>query len=192
MVKRYNISFFLIISKKERRFFIKKTFVKFFLGLLAGLCFAFGSASCNVIGKIVGETMDQVLPTRLVYSVGDEGYTLKKVKHAKGEVVTPEMHKGLPVTSIESGAFWNCSDLTSVVIPDSVTSIGSSAFRDCNSLTSVYYKGAVEDWSGITIDNSNGYNDKLINATRYYYSETEPATTGNYWHYDENGEVAVW
>jgi len=129
------------------------------------------------------------LPTRLVYSVGDEGYTLKKVKHAKGEVVTPEMHKGLPVTSIEAGAFWNCSDLTSVVIPDSVTSIGYWAFWECDSLTSVYYKGTAEDWSGVTVGSNN---TPLTNATMYYYSETEPATSGNYWHYDQNGEIAIW
>ena len=41
------------------------------------------------------------------------------------------------VTSIGNDAFWNCSDLTSVDIPDSVTSIGNSAFSMCPGLTSV-------------------------------------------------------
>ena len=41
------------------------------------------------------------------------------------------------VTSIGDDAFWNCSDLTSVDIPDSVTSIGNYAFSWCSVLTSV-------------------------------------------------------
>ena len=41
------------------------------------------------------------------------------------------------VTSIGSGAFYNCNSLTRVTIPSSVTNIGSSAFSGCTSLTSV-------------------------------------------------------
>lgn len=39
------------------------------------------------------------------------------------------------VTSIGSGAFFNCRNLISVTIPDSVTEIGSNAFAFCYSLT---------------------------------------------------------
>ena len=41
------------------------------------------------------------------------------------------------VTKIGEWAFYNCSSLTSVTIPDSVTSIGRDAFHTCSSLTSV-------------------------------------------------------
>lgn len=41
------------------------------------------------------------------------------------------------VSSIESGAFFYCDELNSVVIPNSVTSVGKSAFAYCFNLTSV-------------------------------------------------------
>ena len=93
------------------------------------------------------------------------------------------------VTDIGNYAFENCTSLTSVAIGDSVTSIGQGAFCNCNSLTSVYYKGTAEEWGNITFATDNA---PLQDTTRYYYSETEPAATGNYWHYDENGEIVVW
>ena len=40
------------------------------------------------------------------------------------------------VISIDELAFWGCSNLTSITIPNSVTSIGAYAFYDCSSLSS--------------------------------------------------------
>ena len=49
----------------------------------------------------------------------------------------PAQIEGVAVTSIGDGAFYGCSSMMSVTIPDGVTSIGDSAFWDCSSLTSV-------------------------------------------------------
>lgn len=92
------------------------------------------------------------------------------------------------VTSINNYTFRNCSSLTSIVIPSSVVSIGNSVFSGCNNLANVYYQGDSNQWDNLTIGSSNTY---LDNATKYYYSETEPEETGKYWHY-VNDEVVIW
>ncbi|MDA7678622.1 leucine-rich repeat domain-containing protein [Akkermansiaceae bacterium] len=56
---------------------------------------------------------------------------------ATGGLVIPATIGGNPVTSIGERAFFQCTSLTSIKIPDGVTSIGGNAFRDCTNLTSV-------------------------------------------------------
>lgn len=53
------------------------------------------------------------------------------------EIIIPTVIDGYDVTEIGSGAFQDCTSLTSVTIPDSVTRIGENAFRDCTSLSIV-------------------------------------------------------
>jgi len=55
-----------------------------------------------------------------------------------------------PVSQIQGEAFWYCTDLTSISIPNSVTSIEESAFEGCTSLTSVTLPNSVTsigDWA---------------------------------------------
>ena len=65
----------------------------------------------------------------------------------QGSVVIPEevtyMNRTRKVTSIGGWAFYECSRLTSVTIPNSVTSIGGSAFSSCSGLTSVTIPNSV-------------------------------------------------
>ncbi len=53
-------------------------------------------------------------------------------------IVIPES-----VTSIDYGAFWGCTGLTSITIPESVTSIGGTVFWDCTGLTEVIWNARV-------------------------------------------------
>ena len=92
------------------------------------------------------------------------------------------------VTTIGSEAFWNCFNLTSIVIGHNIATIEAGAFEYCSALICVYYNGSESKWADINIGTSN---TELLSAI-YYYSEEHPTTEGNFWHYDENGEIAVW
>ena len=92
------------------------------------------------------------------------------------------------VTSISGCAFYRCTSLTSVTIGKGVKSIGEDAFYNCTSLKTVYYKGTAADWGKISINSNNTY---LTDAKWYYYSESKPTESGNYWHYVD-GKPTVW
>ena len=83
-----------------------------------------------------------------------------------GNVVIPEsaVYKGIsyPVTSIGSMAFNNCSDLTSVTIPNTVTSIDVSAFSYCSGLTSVTIPSSVTSIGYWAFDNCRGLTSVTI------------------------------
>ena len=78
---------------------------------------------------------------KLTVEVTYRGSDLNSNNAYTGSVVIPETvtykSKTYSVTSIGDDAFFRCSNLTSVTIPNSVTSIGSSAFSGCSSLTSI-------------------------------------------------------
>ena len=59
------------------------------------------------------------------------------------KIVIPYEIEGLPVTSIGDYAFYDCTGLTSINIPNSVTNIGGFAFASCTGLTSINIPNSV-------------------------------------------------
>ena len=96
---------------------------------------------------------------------------------------------GEDVAVIDSYALRGCTNLVSMIIPKSVIEIDMYAFYNCSSFATVYYGGSVEEWDDISTSHSN---KPLTDATIHYYSETAPTTEGNFWHYNENGEIVHW
>jgi len=139
--------------------------------------------------------------------INNTAYSVSKGTATSSVVIIPSVHNGLPVVAItDSGftsyanmtsiiipngvtrignyAFFNCYNLTSIVIPAGVTNIGNFAFDGCSSLATIYYSGASgSNWAGIVIGSSN---TSLINANRYFYSETHPSTANTHWRFGRN------
>lgn len=120
--------------------------------------------------------------------------------------------------SIFSGAemkkFDKSGTITSVVIPEGTVLIGEGAFLGCNQLKNVIICGSVDKiernaflaCKNLTIyceakTQPIGW-DRNWNPSKcpvYWYSEEEPALNeegtayeGNFWKYNENGEVMIW
>ena len=81
------------------------------------------------------------------------------------------------------------SKITELYIGSNVTEIQKNAFYDCGTLSTIYYNGTKEEFDEISVGASN--NEDFFDATKYYYSESEPTEAGNYWHYVD-GVITEW
>ena len=121
---------------------MKNIFLKIRLVVLTNLIFLSVSAQdFEVNGIYYNVTSIENLEVEV--TSGDNKYS--------GDIVIPETvtykNRELRVTSIGEYAFFACSGLTSVDIPDGVTTIGEYAFYACSGLTSVNIPNSVTEIS---------------------------------------------
>ncbi|HEY5296544.1 MAG TPA: leucine-rich repeat domain-containing protein [Verrucomicrobiae bacterium] len=69
------------------------------------------------------------------------------------------------ITNIGDWAFWSCTSLTNITIPKSVISIGNFAFLYCVNMTGIYFQGNAPNVGGDVFDSDN-------NVTVYYLPGT--------------------
>lgn len=72
------------------------------------------------------------------------GYAIIRIGNCTDtDIIIPSEYKGKPVTVIREYAFYECTNITSITIPNSVTNIRDSAFGYCSSLTSILIPNSV-------------------------------------------------
>ena len=129
------------------------------------------AAACAVAVMTAGS----ILPVRaadsasvtqddLVYTVySDHAALTGHTDSVSGSLIVPETVASVPVTTVGEDALWDCTEVTSVWLPDSVTVIDEMAFCGCTALKKVRIGQSVTDigslafaQSGITTLGTNG------------------------------------
>ena len=90
------------------------------------------------------------------------------------------------VTNFESKTFYGSENLKSIILPKEIKSVGSNSFM-YTSLENVFYCGNETEWKKVVKIGDQ----TILEAKIYYYSETKPTTTGDYWHFDVDGVTPV-
>ncbi len=116
-----------------------------------------------------------VVQAQFTFTTNNGAITITGYTGSNGVVTIPGTIADLPVTSIGDWAFYS-TDVTNILIPDSVTNIGDGAFFDCESLTNVTVGSSVTDigdWtfafcSSLTSVNFRGNTPNLGGADVFY------------------------
>ncbi len=132
---------------------MKKLLSLFTLVLFSTSLFAYDFEVDNIYYNILGSDSVEVTSGDIKYS--DSVIIPSIVKHD-----STFYH----ITAIGEGAFYNCTDLTAITIPNSVTAIGDNAFRDCSSLTSITIPNNVTTLGGWAFHSCSSLTSVIWNA----------------------------
>ena len=153
-----------------------------------------GSSGYGYVGYYTNKVIDApngTIEGDFVFGKVDGNNTLGGYIGNATKLTLPENYKGENYV-IGYNAFYRCSSLTSVTIPNSVTSIGYDAFRGCDSLASIHLLGETPP----TVGSDNFTNKQYINMIVYVPKGTLATyqaadTWKNFWDIQEFDVTAI-
>ncbi|MCM1131647.1 MAG: leucine-rich repeat domain-containing protein [Roseburia sp.] len=118
--------------------------------------------SCSHVQEVV--IPKEVYSSNLEFELNEDqkSYYVKGIGTCTDKtIVIPSFYNNLPVTRIGENAFLDCTNITSIRIPERyitdvanttfskpLEAIGKDAFKGCTHLTAVYFYGTLKDWCG--------------------------------------------
>jgi len=135
---------------------------------------------CLTMPVVWGESLSDGL---LTYRVESGQATVCGFLNDRTTTVTiPATVQGYPVVAVAQHAFQDCSELTSVTLPDGLTTIGDYAFADCSALTSITLPDSLTTIGAYTFDwcdalTSVTLPDGLTTIGNYAFAECSALTT---------------
>ncbi len=76
-------------------------------------------------------------------------YIGKHIIKANKSVISGDYEVKEGTLTIANSAFYGCSNITSVTIPNSIVSIQDDAFQNCSKLKEIIFKGTREQWDAV-------------------------------------------
>lgn len=137
---------------------------------------------CNAIietktNKLLYSSQNTTIPNSVVW-LGEYSFALR---NELTTIIIPSS-----VTNFESKTFYGSENLKSIILPKEIKGVGSNSFM-YTSLENVFYCGNETEWKKVVKIGDQ----TILEAKIYYYSETKPTTTGDYWHFDVDGVTPV-
>ena len=132
--------------------------------------------------NITSDSTVSVTYPRYYYNGGNPDYNVYYYGYScpTGNLIIPDsvLHNSIyyRVTSIGDHAFWRCSGIHNLVIPNNVTSIGNGTFSDCSNIDSIYIGSGVCTIGGDAFRNCTNlrymfYNAKNLSTSYFMRSD---------------------
>ncbi len=106
----------------------------------------------------------------------DDTYDIKAkdVSNMPAKVVLPAIYNEKPVTMIARNAFYNCTAVTDIIIPESIKRIGTYAFQGCTALKNISIPDSVQIIDDYAFYNCIGLSYKTYDGAQYLGNENNP------------------